>query len=109
MYKTDAQTIMNDLKLESYKNFLVYDYAPNLKMPKDGDLSMFHDPIYNGTSEERDLIYYQHFLKRNHHNLSNPSLHQLNTTSNQLAKTHSSFESLYITYDAIYSKAYKFL
>ena len=98
--QTDAREIQLDLKLEKYRNFLVYDYAPNLKLTgKNGgpDLSIFTDPIY-GTTEEKDSLFYQQFFKRN---LSNPSLNQLAT--NPPTKTHS-FESLYVTYDALYSK-----
>lgn len=101
--QTDAREIQMDLKLEKYRNFLVYDYAPNLKLTgKDGgpDLSMFVEPSIYGTGEERDSLFYQHLFKRNH-NLSNPSLNQLAT--NPPTKTHS-FESLYVTYDALYSK-----
>jgi len=97
--QTTAQTILEDLKLERYKNFLVYDCVPNLKLNNQlsKELSIFADPIY----EERDLLDYQHFLKRN---LSNPNLNQFNNNQmNKNTESHS-FESLYVTYDSIYSK-----
>lgn len=98
--QTDTQTILNDLKLERYRNFLVYDCVPsNLNNQLSKELSIFADPIYS-TNEEKDLLFYQHFLKRN---LSNPNLNHLTSQPTKNVESHS-FESLYVAYDSIYNK-----